>query len=68
MGIRTEDQMKIFNPFFTTKGIGGLGLGLWISQSIMKRHEGSIRIRSRESGNGQGGTVVTMFVPFTTQA
>ncbi len=44
-GIPNDVQEKIFNPFFTQKEIGkGTGLGLSLSQSILKRHEGSIRI------------------------
>ena len=56
---------RIFDPFFTTKGIGGTGLGLWISQEIMGRHEGTLRVRTRERTEMRaGGTVFTLFLPF----
>jgi len=46
----------------TTKGIGGTGLGLWISAEIMERHHGRIRLRSSQNPD-RHGTVVTLFLP-----
>ena len=44
-GISTEIQEKIMNPFFTTKEIGkGLGLGLSISNSVIRQHKGYIQL------------------------
>ena len=43
---------KIFDPFYTTKGVGkGTGLGLSISQSIIEKHKGNISVKS-ETGKG----------------
>lgn len=43
-GIPKEHQIKLFQPFFTTKELGeGTGLGLSISQSILREHNGDIR-------------------------
>jgi two-component system NtrC family sensor kinase len=55
------DQIKdIFKPFFTTKTVGqGTGLGLYISHEIIKKHGGSIHVRSDV---GQG-TVFTIELP-----
>lgn len=49
-GIPVEIQEKIFQPFFTTKGVGkGTGLGLSISNSIIKNHEGHFSIDNESS-------------------
>jgi PAS domain S-box-containing protein len=51
-GIPEDLVQRIFEPFFTTKPIGeGTGLGLPISQQIVSRHGGSIRVES-ELGRG----------------
>jgi PAS domain S-box-containing protein len=55
-GIAPENLDKIFNPFFTTKGVGeGTGLGLSISYGIIKEHEGRIYAQSEL---GKGATFV----------
>jgi signal transduction histidine kinase len=52
LGIPENVREKIFDPFYTTKGVGkGTGLGLSISQSIIEKHKGSINVNSEE-GNG----------------
>jgi PAS domain S-box-containing protein len=49
IGIPEEILSEIFTPFYTTKEIGvGTGLGLCISEDIMKIHNGSISIESLE--------------------
>lgn len=59
-GISVEDAEKIFDPFFTTKDVGkGTGLGLFISQSIIKTYGGGI---SFERGDGTGSTF-TVILP-----
>ena len=62
-GIHGKDAAKIFEAFFTTKGSGGNGLGLWVSHEIVDRHQGSLRMRSRQTPGGSG-TVFTLFLPF----
>jgi signal transduction histidine kinase len=62
-GMSAETQGKLFNPFFTTKGITGTGLGLWVSKEILDRHRGSIRVRSSQRP-GKSGTVFQVFLPF----
>jgi len=60
MGLQGETLSKIFDPFFSTK-IGGSGLGLSISYSIVKNHGGHI---SAEPNNGTG-TIFSVFLPAT---
>ena len=52
-GIPEEHLSRIFDPFFTTKGEGGTGLGLAVSHTIIKKHEGEISV---ESEPGRGST------------
>jgi PAS domain S-box-containing protein len=62
-GIGGETVGRIFEAFFTTKGIGGTGLGLWVSQEIVSRHRGSLRVRSSRRA-GRSGTAFALFLPF----
>lgn len=62
-GIPEITQAKLFDAFFTTKGIGGTGLGLWISKEIMDRHVGRITFRS-SAHTRFSGSVFTIFLPF----
>lgn len=54
---------KIFDAFYTTKGIGGTGLGLWVSKEIVDRHHGRLLVRSSQK-EGQSGTVFILFLPY----
>jgi PAS domain S-box-containing protein len=62
-GMPASVRRRIFEPFYTTKGVSGTGLGLWVSCEIMDRHHGVLRVRSSQSA-GRSGTVFTMFLPF----
>jgi two-component system, sporulation sensor kinase E len=57
-GIKQEDLVRLFQPYYTTK-VGGSGLGLMIAQRIMREHGGQIGIESKE----RVGTVVTLQFP-----
>jgi two-component system, NtrC family, sensor kinase len=50
-GVTPEVRQHIFEPFYTTKGVGkGTGLGLAVAYSLVKRHGGRIEVESPESG------------------
>jgi CheY-like chemotaxis protein len=51
-------RQRIFEPFFSTKGEGGSGLGLSMAYSIVKRHGGDIAV---ESEPGRGTTFTLRF-------
>ena len=57
-GIKDEDLMKIFTPFFTTKNKGS-GLGLVISKEIIEKHKGRIDVSTKIGA----GTVFSVLLP-----
>lgn len=61
-GIASQDQARIYHPFFTTKGERGTGLGLWVSAGIINRIGGSIRVWST-CRPGRSGTCFSVFLP-----
>jgi signal transduction histidine kinase/ActR/RegA family two-component response regulator/HAMP domain-containing protein len=58
VGMNAETRKRCLEPFFSTKGKHGTGLGLSMVYGVMQRHEGSIEI---ESEPGQGTTVRLVF-------
>jgi len=62
-GIHKEIRKDLFKQFFTTKGSGGTGLGLWLTRDIMHRNGGRLRFRSRTES--PSGTVFVMYLPST---
>jgi PAS domain S-box-containing protein len=56
-GIPDEIRSQLFQPFFTTKGERGTGLGLWVSRGIISKHGGSIEITSNTDSLTHGTTV-----------
>ena len=62
-GMNPEVRRRIFEAFFSTKGILGTGIGLWISAEIVERHHGKLTCRSSQGGLSHG-TVFSLFLPF----
>ncbi len=58
-GIPPEFLPHVFDPFFSTKGEGGTGLGLSVSYGIIKNHNGAIRVESKVGV----GTTFTIELP-----
>ncbi len=50
-GMEPEIREKVFNTLFTTKGLGGTGLGLLVTKKIVREHGGRIEMES-EPGKG----------------
>lgn len=58
-GMPEDIRLKIFEPFFSTKGAHGTGLGLSVSHSIIERHDGTISVNSEPGA----GTTFTIDLP-----
>ena len=61
-GIPSDVLPTIFEPFVTTKGETGTGLGLWVTAEIMKRNGWKIHVRSC-SRPGRSGTMFYIVIP-----
>jgi signal transduction histidine kinase len=58
IGIDKDLKEHVFEDFFTSKGGKGTGLGLMVTQKILREHGGNITFRSRP---GEGTTFVATF-------
>jgi signal transduction histidine kinase len=57
-GIRPEEMEKIFQSQYSTKGLNGSGIGLYLSRQIVQAHGGTIDVRSEP---GQGTEFILRF-------
>lgn len=62
-GIRREHLARVFEPFFTTRGNLGTGIGLWVARQLVERHGGDISISSNTE-QSDSGTRVILYLPF----
>jgi PAS domain S-box-containing protein len=65
-GVSEATEKNLFQPFFTTKGEAGTGLGLWVSMGIVQKHGGMIRIRNGK--DDYPGAHVRVYLPAKTLA
>ena len=61
-GIPSDIKNRLFEPFISSKGETGTGLGLWVSSEIIRKHGGSIKFKS-SSLSPSTGTVFSIFLP-----
>jgi signal transduction histidine kinase len=66
-GIPTSLLPAIFEPFVTTKGETGTGLGLWVTGEIIRRNGWTIRVRSH-CGPVQPGTAFSINMPLSIES
>jgi two-component system sporulation sensor kinase C len=64
-GMSQGTTSQIYKPFYSTKGVAGTGLGLWVSKEILNRYQGHLLLRSRMTP-GFSGTVFELFLPHQT--
>jgi len=63
-GIPEENREAIFNPFFTTKGEKGTGIGLFVIKGLVNKLGGQIAMES-STEPGRSGTRFTVHLPAT---
>jgi PAS domain S-box-containing protein len=64
-GIPPHLEKRIFEPFVSTKETTGMGLGLWVSEEIIRKHRGRIAMRSSTSEH-RHGTAFSLYFPLRT--
>ncbi len=60
VGMNEEVRKRLFDPFFTTRGAEGTGLGMNMVDAIITRHRGKVFVESEEGK----GTLVTLRLPY----
>ncbi|KAA6464582.1 PAS domain S-box protein [Acidobacteria bacterium AB60] len=64
LGMSRATVRQIWEPFFTTKGTTGTGLGLWVTREIVGKHGGTVWVRSSTAA-AHHGSVFSVFFPHT---
>lgn len=63
-GIPQSIRQRLFQPFVTSKGSSGNGLGLWVSRGIVNKHNGRLLVRTCYRP-GRSGTAFAVILPAT---
>ena len=61
-GMSRHTQRRLFEPFYTTKGSMGTGLGLWVTKGIVTKHRGVVQVCSSDTP-GRSGSAFSMVFP-----
>jgi PAS domain S-box-containing protein len=64
IGIDQANLQKVFEPFYTTKGNLGTGIGLWVTKQLVEKHGGRILLTS-STDPADCGTSITLSLPVT---
>jgi PAS domain S-box-containing protein len=62
-GMDKHTLKHLCEPFFTTKGTNGTGLGLWVSREILEKHQAKLKVKSRP--HSPSGTVFSIWFPLS---
>jgi signal transduction histidine kinase len=62
-GIPEQIREKVFEPLFSTKKGKGTGLGLWITQKLVRKQHGTVHLHSSSNGKHPSGTCFSVFFP-----
>lgn len=65
-GIPPEVQERAFQPFVSTKGARGTGLGLTLARHVVEEHGGTIRFTTARGEEGPSGTTFVVELPAAT--
>jgi signal transduction histidine kinase len=65
VGLPPESLKSLFDAFYTTKS-GGMGIGLFVSRSIVERHQGRLWAEPNEDGRGAAFSFLIPCAPETT--
>jgi PAS domain S-box-containing protein len=66
-GVPFEVRAKLMEPFVTSKGEKGTGLGLWVCRGILDKYRGQLRYHTSTTP-GRSGTCFLVFLPAARQA
>lgn len=61
-GIAADHLSRIMEPFFSTKGCSGNGMGLSVVKEVVRKHRGVLRVRS-STKTGHSGSIFSVFLP-----
>ncbi|MEO6804188.1 MAG: ATP-binding protein, partial [Granulicella sp.] len=65
IGIDKANLKQVFEPFYTTKGNLGTGIGLWVTRQLIEKHGGQILLTS-STDPADHGTSITLSLPLST--